>query len=182
MQNNLVATVVGAVILVGGFVLFQKNPEVNVSVPVSAPESAPQSLAGASGPTSYFPCETHNGVGWCFNREGLRAANVTVCSVRSPAATSTLESATVLFQSVASYAATFQMGWGASNTATTTRIAELTVGAGVKFATLIATTSATALTDGVVPPNSFINVNVATGSVSSTFAPVGTCDVVFRVI
>lgn len=170
-MKYLIAAAVALALLVGGFLALK---------PTVTPEGDVQ-LGAVSGPDSSFPCETHNGVMQCFERTKMRTATTTVCSIKSPTASSTLVSAAAHFETASSSALLIEMGKATTPYATTTLLARLSNAAGAK-ASVIATTSATALTDGIVAPNSYINVMIAgAGGATSATAPVGNCQATFQV-
>lgn len=115
---------------------------------------------------------------WGGGKDSLTSGSATLCSVQAPSATSTLVSATMRVENAA-YANTFQVGNADTSSATTTLLGSLTVAAS-KWGELVATTSVTALTNGVVRPNTYIVFKVATGTPAASFAPSGDCKVVFR--
>lgn len=113
----------------------------------------------------------------------MRTATTTVCSIAGPKnATSTLAFASAHFEVASSSALLIEMGKATTPFATTTLLARLSNAAGAK-ATVIATTSATALTDGIVAPNSYINVMIAgVGGATALTVPSGFCQATFNVI
>jgi hypothetical protein len=103
--------------------------------------------------------------------------NATFCSIRSPAATTTLVAATLRGKNVTG-ANAFEIGKALSQYATTTRLGLQTVGSGLPIE-LIATS--TALADGnTVGPNMYINFKVATATPFTGFDLNGQCVVVLR--
>ena len=111
------------------------------------------------------------------------AATSTICSLQSPAATSTLKSATFDTSFASSSALLVEIGVGANSNATTTRLAMWTLPASGKV-TLNATTTAleTTLVDGIVAPNRYVNFNIAGVGGTSGSAPTGSCSAVFQQI
>lgn len=140
-------------------------------------------VGAVSGPDSYFPCETHNGVTSCFSRVALRQASTTLAIIKSPGASTTVSSAACNIASGNVYANDYQLGWSTIPGATTTHMARLTMAAGGSN-TVIATTTLTGSfgggNDGVIPPNTYISFRVSTSTASATYAPVGSCAVIFR--
>ncbi len=112
-------------------------------------------------------------------RSALRSANATLCSIQGPAATSTIESASIWIDSQA-FANDVEIGIGTTNTATTTGLGRKTLG--VVNSYLVASTTDATLDGGkkLIGPWQFLNFNIATGTVSATFAPSGHCSAVFR--
>lgn len=168
MKTSIAALVLAALAL--GAVLFL-GPEPVVETPLGA----------VSGPDSSFPCESHNGVTRCFATMGMRVGTTTTCSLKSPNASSTLVTSQARFIIASSSAALVEMGRASDNGATTTLLARQNFAAGAG-GSLIATTSATALTDGIVAPNSFINVRITgAGGATAATAPTGVCQATFEV-
>jgi hypothetical protein len=121
----------------------------------------------------------------------LRQGNKTVCSVQGPAATSSLIHASLVVNQQ-DYATTYEIGIAASATATTTRVAIDSISANTWDA-VSSFASSTPILSGLFPegpvngainivvgPHQYVNVNVATGTVSATFDPVGHCNIMFR--
>ena len=123
----------------------------------------------------------NDGITRTYNRVAVSQATTTLCSIKSPAATTTLARATVNLTTTASYAFQLELANDPSAFATTTAIVAKWTTTASSPATIVATSSVTALADGIVPPSTFINVNVSTssGGTSATFAPVGFCQAEF---
>lgn len=103
-------------------------------------------------------------------------ATSSACSILSPAATSTLSRAT-LRVATEPYANTWKIFRASTPTTQTTLLASGLVGT---TGSIIATTSVTALTDGVVLPSSYINFVVATTTtVNANFSAVVHCEAAF---
>lgn len=116
---------------------------------------------------------------WAGSME-MRSGTSTVCSIQSPAATSTLVSATARFDGTPSYTTIWMLGHSTTAYATTTAlVASKTLASGAK-GDMIATT--TSLTDTRIAPLTYVNLNLSTTTVGSTFAPTGECKAVFREI
>jgi hypothetical protein len=107
--------------------------------------------------------------------QAFNQASSTLCSIQAPAATSTLRSFGINFTAGAVYANTYELGYSATtkNSTSTAIIASYTVAANALLTTQ-ATTTLTALTDGVVAPNSWVSFNVSTTTVGSATGPTAT--------
>lgn len=141
------------------------------------------SLGALSSPDINSPFISWGGVRQWASSAGFTPASQTLCAIQSPAATTTLVAATVRFDSTISLGAgTYELGWGAVSGATTTVLARATLPSAKQTKELVATTSITTpvLTDNVVNPSTWINLNIASGTVSTSFAPTGKCLAVFR--
>lgn len=138
------------------------------------------SLAGPDIPSLYL---NWGGIShWAFSAQlmSVGAATSTICDIVTPPATTTLSSATLRVDATP-YAGTWKIFKGAAQAAQTTLLGSNdlsgTIGA------VIATTTATAITDGVLPPNSHIGFFIATTTaVNANFVPTGKCSVTVREI
>lgn len=77
---------------------------------------------GSAGSDSSYSCESHNGVTRCFTRVVLNNASTTLCSIKSPAATSTLVSGGVQLTTGTTTTIALELGKSSLFDATTTRI------------------------------------------------------------
>lgn len=164
-KNILIGFAVLAIIGLGGF-FFDKSPQVTVIVPEN---KTPISVGALTNPDLTSPYLSVGGVRvWHERKQFLNATN-TVCTYRSPAASTTIERWTAIANVSTSSATIIEFGTSTSPSATTSPISSKTVGAGLKW-NHIATSSAgqgstvaaaTATADiVVVPPNTYLNVNV----------------------
>jgi hypothetical protein len=148
---------------------------------------APTTYGAVTGPDSYFPCESHNGVTTCFARQALRQATSTVCAIKSPAATSTMPIGGVRVTTASSTATIWDLARASTPFATTTAIGTAYNVAGSAMADIQASTSPSAGAATVFPPNTYLVIGVrqsitagdtaGTGSVTS-----GYCSATFSVI
>ncbi len=141
-----------------------------------------ENLGSASSPSVDGGCMNVNGIMDCFYRTNPISASTT-CSIKSPSASSTLEHASLVLSSIPTGDTQWGIGQSASRFATTTAIvAHYDVASGAQVA-IVATTTVTALTDGVVAPNTYINFKLATTTATYTgWQPTGRCEALFRVI
>lgn len=121
-------------------------------------------LGAVSGPDSSFPCESHNGLTTCTNRQEFNNASSTLVSFKSPSATSTLTFAAGTITTATSTATLFEWGRSPLLDATSTSLGNFKLAADIK-ATVLAST--TPYTSGlgqtvdynyVIPPNTFVNL------------------------
>lgn len=116
---------------------------------------------------------------WTY-KQTMRQASTTLCDIQSPNATTTLSRATVNFTGTPSYTTTYELGQSVNAFATTTAlVASYGVPAGTT-PVFVSTSTVTALVpDGIIPPNTYVNLNISTSSASATFAPTGFCEAEF---
>jgi hypothetical protein len=106
--------------------------------------------------------------------------NATFCSIRSPAATTTLVAATLRGKNVTG-ANAFEIGLATNQYATTTRLGIKAAGSGLPFEIVASTTEAiTGHSGNVIIPNTYINFKVATATPFTGFDLNGQCVVVLR--
>lgn len=175
----------------------EEQPTVKVST------KGTKSFGSATGPTSFFPCEQHNGVETCFFQQAVSAvASTTICRAQTPAATSSLIFASFTDTTATSSGLIFTLAKTANlngTNASTSVMATGTIAASVKAdfayypsATTTTTTNITSLGDGnttsgfnIFGPNNYLtwtvtgstlNLDVGTGA---RFAG-GTCSAIFR--
>lgn len=142
-----------------------------------------QPVFGAlSSPDIVSPYFSFGGVReWAASVE-LRQASTSLCAIQSPAATTTLTSASLRVDFATTTAQQLEIGKATTAFATTTRLAIVSIAANASTH-LVATTSATALQDGIVAPYSWINAQITAGvGGAAGNVPTGRCNVVFREI
>jgi len=145
--------------------------------------SGPQGLQGPRGedgqygavPVLESPLEV-NGTREYRISVPMRTATTTLCSIRTPNATST-GWISARFVSAAIFSTSYEIGNGATAQATTTSLATFTIPASSNGYSVAGTSSVAAY-----GPNTYLNVNLSTSSASSGFAPVGRCNSFLRVI
>lgn len=139
-------------------------------------------FGSVTGPDSPFQTETHNNLRYDYYRTNARTATSTLCSFKTPNATSTLVSAKLNITSGNTYSNTYQIGWSlATQGAITTMIAQKVAAANVSSA-IVATSTGLVQSigggvEGVVPPNTIINFIIST-TTAVTLAPIGSCSLV----
>lgn len=147
----------------------QSAPIVNVNVPKQAV------LGSVSSPDIQSPYFSFGGVRrWGARTETLNSATTTVCALQAPAATSTLEFASIRFSVSSTTASTVTIAKATTPYATTTLLASGSVAANAQ-ATLVASTTNSVVVDGigVFAPNTYLVVGMAGGA--GTFSPTGVC-------
>lgn len=110
--------------------------------------------------------------------QGMNQGTSTVCSIKSPSATTTAVNGGISLNIANSpaYATSYVIGTSLTRNATTTTLAALDVGSSLKK-TIVATTTFTQLTDGVVPPNTWFNFNSSTSTATGANQATGVCNV-----
>lgn len=104
----------------------------------------------------------------------MNTGSTTLCSIKSPSATTTLKSFVVNFRSGTTTASTVYLAKGTTVQATTTNFETIALGANA-IATVIASTTGRTLNLPVIAPNSWLNVGQSGGT--GTFSPTGDCTV-----
>lgn len=189
MQSNKklwVALVVIAVIATGLGVSYPQTPaEISVDKVVNEVKEKLK-LGSITGPDITSPYLSVDGVKTWYKRVAVRTATSTLCSIKTPAATSTIKHLSANLSSTASYAT--QYLWGhdtAANNATTTSLASIMGAAAGKAMVYVASSTVndlfTGYYHGSVPPNTYLNLNLSTSTAgaSAAYAPAGYCTAVF---
>jgi hypothetical protein len=149
---------------------------------------APQPITGSvTGPDSYYTCENHNGVTSCNTRQAIRSATTTVCAIKSPTATSSLQFAGVRVNTASSTATIWDLARAANAFATTTAIGTAYNIAGCATADIQASTSPAAGAATVFPPSTYLVVgarqSITAGDTAGTGSnTAGYCDASFTVL
>lgn len=189
VNKNTIITAVGVIgVVILAFVL---RPTIVVQpAPVQVVTQPSTSLGALAGPDIPWP---YLGVGgqrdWRDGKAFTLNATSTLYSVEVPYATSTIPVGGVacLVKNSSGATQNFELGYGTNSNSTTTVLARAQVLNG-DYAEIVATTTATALTDGVVIPTRttdrrWINFRVASGTpgtLATAFS--GGCMSVFRQI
>lgn len=153
-----------------------------IAVTRHAPQSQPIVVGSATGPDSFFPCETHDGVQTCFSKVAFKSGTSTPVAIKSPSATSTLISAICSYTGNAGAGVTLVMAKATTAFATTTLLAQrgLASPGSLNFPLIASTTPvATAETTQMFPPNNFLVFDMA-GILTQSLT--GNCSAVFRTI
>ena len=129
------------------------------------PTSVENPVGSATGPDSFFPCETHNGLTRCTERKQFSVGSTTLASFKSPTATSTLEIGLASITTATTTATQFEWGRSPFFDATSTSLGFYNLAASVK-AMVTASTSPTNTapptvdTPYVIPPNTYVNLKM----------------------
>jgi len=142
---------------------------------VSQPE---QQLGAISSPDILSPYFSYGGVRhWAGSTDSLAQATTTVCAIQSPAATSTLEFASVKLSVSSSTASIVHIAKASTAYATTTLLGLAAVSANAQD-TVIASTSPAAGEATIFAPNTYLVVGMQGGV--GTFSPTGRCSAVWQ--
>lgn len=177
MSDKFAGILIAIVLIVMTGVIAGKNFIVN----------APSINAGAvSGPVSYSPFQTTNGVTVEYRKQGMASATTTVCALRAPTnATSTLVAGSVAFAVSSTTASTVTVAKATTPFATTTLLRTVSIGANafatfpIASTTSVASTAAWALdqTNLTFAPGEYVVIGMAGGV--GTFSPTGNCQAAF---
>lgn len=165
-MNKLLVSLAVLGVILGGYASLRPSQvrEVTVSA-ISNPDVA----------SPYFGW---GGVRQWATSQSVAQATSTFCAMQSPAATTTLLRATVNLTTASSSAQNVVIAKATTQYATTTLLGQLSVAANGQV--LVVGTSTSALTDGIIAPNSWITAGwtgALGGGVNS--APVGSCKAIF---
>lgn len=135
-----------------------------------------QQPGAATGPDSFFDCETHNGVQRCFYRMAMTTGTTTPCAFKMQGATSTLVIAQARLNVATATAATVTIAKSTSFNATTTLLASGLLAAGAQ-GTVVATTTGGVDTASVIAPNNYIvfGISGGQGGITLSSANSGVC-------
>lgn len=139
-------------------------------------------LSGPDLPYDYF---SFGGVRRYAYKGNLITGTTTVCSIQSPVATSTLESAAIRFDISSTTASYVYIGKGANTNATTTILGQAPLTANQKGTIIATTTPLDALDeDKIFAPNQFLNFGMKPTEANSigTFSPTGVCQATWQTI
>lgn len=162
MKKLLFALAFVLLIGAGGLVLFHA-------------EKPDASFGAVSGPEQYgSPFYGQNGVLVYPTYAKMNVASTTLCSIKSPAATTTLRSFVVNFKTSTSTAETIYMAKGATAQATTTNFETYSLASNAQGTFMASSTSRT-LGLPIIAPNTYLNVG-ASASFGATW-PLGNCTV-----
>lgn len=166
MINKLIGGVAVLALVIAG---------VAVSKPAQVVEKTIQAGAVAS-PDIMSPYFSFGGLKhWAGRTDSLTQATTTVCAIQSPAATSTLAWAGVLFKVSSTTASTVTLATSTTAFATTTLLTSTTIAANAQGYINFQGSSA-----NVLAPNTWVVVGMAGGT--GTFSPSGTCQAEFMAL
>ena len=123
----------------------------------------PQTYGSASSPSVVGGCMDIDGITLCYKRQALLTATSTPCSIKSPAATSTLVRAAMKVASTSASATYIEFGKSTTPYATTTSLGIATLGANAQGTAVASSSTAWAGVDGpiVFSPNTYLVVKTA---------------------
>lgn len=160
---NALGLLLGAVALAVGLAALLQNPP----------------LGAVPGPNLDSVQWTVNGVEtWNFS-DKLKTSTTTICSFKTPAATSTLLLATLKLDTSSTTASSVVIAKGATPNASTTLISRADVAANAKATVVASSTTSGADPTHVIAPSQYINFSMLGGT--GTFSPVGSCKAVLLV-
>lgn len=143
-------------------------------------QSVVNQIVGGASPDLYSPYFNINGVKNFYNSVGLVQATTTICSIKSPSATSTLGFASVQFETASTSATYVELGRATTRYATTTSINIYTVGASAKASIVASSTGSVAGNATIFPPSTYFNVKTSWATAATALTvPVGRCQAVF---
>lgn len=143
-----------------------------------------KTVGAVTGPDSFFPCETHDGIQRCFTRYALVISTTTPCTIQSPSGTSTLIAASIKIDTATSVATTIHVAKSTLRNATTTLLNSAALASGARGTLLASTTGEQAeMADSniIFAPNNFLNFGVFGGTGTSDNIT-GVCQATFEVI
>jgi len=147
------------------------------------PDDVEVKFGALSSPMIPSPFLNWGGVSEWRSGNDLRTATSTLCALQSPAATSTLRTATLRVDSLPYELAYVAINRGSTAFSSSTRLAIKDPWTTSELGYLVATSSAGTfggLVDGVVLPNSWITFTFSTTTVvNANFQPTGKCSVSF---
>lgn len=169
--KHIIGISLGLVAVVGVIFVAQRP----VEVAVTAPEGTYGALSGPDIPSLYLKWGAGQGIRILPTANALTTGTTTVCSILSPAATSTLRSVGVQLTTSTTTSGVFTIAKGNHSNASTTLIAQAPI---VANAPLFLNGSTTADSIISIAPNTYINFSMSGGA--GTFSPVGVCHATFE--
>ncbi len=166
-MNNIITSAIVAVVV--GLVTVTTVLSIQ---PAPAPS---EPLAATSQQVTDGGCYFLGGLHTCPVRKALTTATTTVCSIKSPAATSTLDRARITLTVSSTTASTVTIAKGATFNASSTLLASAPLAADAQ-GTLTASSTATGVNldnINIIAPNQYINFSMSGGN--GTFSPSGSC-------
>lgn len=145
-------TIIGlaVAVLVLGVVTFLGGAKVGPQGPAGRDG---QPTGSVTGPDRFFECETANGLRKCSFAKELTAASSTVCAIKSPASTSTLDWSGLSLRTPTSTAVTLRIATATTPFATTTVQYTVSLASGVLGGVAFTPTSTSAQ---IFSPNTYI--------------------------
>lgn len=171
IKNVIIAALVAGFLTASGFYVVIANKQ-------NADSESPKNfgaLAGPDIPSQYLKWGGGAGIRIWPTAYPLTTSTTTVCSILSPAATSSLRSVGVQLTTSTTTSGVFTIAKGTHSNASTTLIAQAAITAN---APLFLNGSTTADSIISIAPNTYINFSMSGGA--GTFSPIGTCHATFE--
>lgn len=175
MKETIIGVVAVLALLVGVFAFFQSDK-------VTVIREDGTVVGNASSPSVIDGCMEVNGLTSCYHRISLNQASTTVCSIKSPVATSTLRHGSLKITTGTTTALILYAAKSTSFAASTTLLAGGYALASNAQVTLLASTSLPFASDGVLmfAPSTYLNFSYQ-GAAGSLNTLVGSCAAEFLV-
>lgn len=138
---------------------------------------SPAPLGAQPGPDVDSPSQAINNVQRHFFSSGLNQASTTICSFKTPAATTTLVFASAQLRTGTTTTIQLEIGRATSLNATTTSLGTATIASAAQD-TVVASTTPTGAEATVFPPSNYLNVKFG-GTLGDTNVLVGSCKAEF---
>lgn len=182
MNKTLIAGIVSivAVVITGLFFM----PQVNVNV--ESPKIDIPDFGAISGPTIYSDDMNFNGVQhWYYSKALYGTATTTICSIKTPGATTTPAFLSLSITTSTSTAYIIDVGKSTNPTATTTLLIPVTsMGANEKLELLVVSTTTISTANSLLlfAPNNYIVFKIQSGKADNTnYSGIkGTCKAILR--
>jgi hypothetical protein len=163
-------TVIGALVIAVGVVYFA-TPDTVVG---PAGKDGKDGIGAVTGPEVFNDTFTVNGVTKFYRQTKMVAATTTLCAMKGPSSTSTLDRAAFIINVGTGTAATIDIGTSTTAFATTTNLsAANSIGSGAQGQAYWSPTGGTA-NDSMMAPNTYVNVKTA-GAGLGGYTYNGTC-------
>ncbi len=178
---RIVAVIVVALAILGSIFLIGRGGS-NTN-PTPTPTVTPPAPGAVSSADIFSPYLCVNGVCEFFNRKAFNQASTTICSIKSPNATSTLRRPAGVTMAVSTTSASIlTIARAATPFATTTLIGSALGIAANAQANFVASTTATQDASGaaIFPPNTYLNFSLQGNP--GTYSPVGSCHGDFTIL
>ena len=167
-----------AAIVVFGF--FQKPAQVTVNIPEQTLNTPP--LGALTGPVIPYTYFSFGGVRKFAGTQTLNQSSTTICSIQSPAATSTLVSALAKITAGTTTSIQLEFGKSTLNAATTTSLGKY-IFASLQKGTISASTTPNGVINGggidadyVFAPSTYLNLKYGGAVIGSLNVLVGSCN------
>lgn len=173
MTNKIYAVIITALVLVGSYFLFGGNSPKGNSI-----------VGSVTGPELLSDFWSVNGVTTFYERRTMNQATTTLCFIKSPSATTTLEQFTVKVAVGTTTAATIDVGTSllgvqANATATALFIQSYAIASGAQGSVVLPGALPTTATSTILAPNTFVTAKTNEVGLAG-FTYTGSCTAEFR--